>query len=86
MLEPEIFSILEHTAPGRNNEIQLTDAMRELCHKKDMVAVDFDGQRFDTGNPRDYIATFIDFALMDEDMKDWTRQFVIEKAKELLGG
>lgn len=83
VLVPEIFDILEQTPPGRNNEIQLTDAMRTLCHREKMVAVDFEGRRYDTGNPKDYIATFIDFALKDEDMKDWTRQFIIEKAKEL---
>ena len=31
VLTPAIFDILEHTAPGRNNEIQLTDGMKELC-------------------------------------------------------
>ena len=30
VLTPAIFDILEHTAPGRNNEIQLTDGMRTL--------------------------------------------------------
>ncbi len=83
VLVPEIFDILENTAPGRNNEIQLTDAMRTLCHREKMVAVDFEGRRFDTGNPRDYIATFIDFALMDREMSDWTRRFILQKAKEL---
>ncbi len=83
VLEPEIFDILEHTPPGRNNEIQLTDAMRTLCKRRNMVAVDFLGTRYDTGNPRDYISTFIDFALMDPDMGSWTKEFIIEKAKEL---
>lgn len=85
VLTPDIFEILENTAPGRNNEIQLTDAMRTLCHQRKMVAVDFEGTRYDTGNPRDYISTFIDFALKDEDMGDWTREFILKKAKELGG-
>ena len=34
VLTPAIFDILEHTAPGRNNEIQLTDGMRTLCHRE----------------------------------------------------
>ncbi len=83
VLTSEIFGILEHTPPGRNDEIQLTDAMRVLCHRERMVAVDFEGRRYDTGNPRDYISTFIDFALKDPDMGDWTRRFILGKAEEL---
>lgn len=83
VLTPDIFDILEQTPPGRNNEIQLTDAMRTLCHRRQMVAVDFEGTRYDTGNPRDYISTFIDFALKDESMGAWTREFILHKAREL---
>ena len=85
VLTPEIFEILENTPPGRNDEIQLTDAMRVLCRRERMVAVEFEGRRYDTGNPRDYISTFIDFALKDPDMGDWTREFIIAKARELWG-
>ena len=52
VLTPAIFDILEHTAPGRNNEIQLTDGMKELCLHEPMCAVDFEGRRYDTGNPQ----------------------------------
>ena len=45
VLTPAIFDILEHTAPGRNNEIQLTDGMKELCRMEPMCAVDFEGRR-----------------------------------------
>ena len=48
VLTPAIFDILEHTAPGRNNEIQLTDGMKELCRHEPMCAVDFEGRRYDT--------------------------------------
>ena len=40
VLMPAIFDILEKTAPGRNNEIQLTDGMRALCRREPMCAVD----------------------------------------------
>ena len=45
VLTPEVFDILEHQAPGYGGEIQLTDALRTLCQKSRMVAVDFDGRR-----------------------------------------
>ena len=83
VLMPEIFDILEHTAPGRNNEIQLTDGMRELVHKYPMCAVDFEGKRYDTGNLRGYLESTIDFALQNEEAGEWLRQFIIDKAEML---
>ena len=81
VLTPAIFDILEHTAPGRNNEIQLTDGMKELCHREKMCAVDFEGRRYDTGNLKGYLEAIIDFALKNEEAGDWLRQFIVDKAK-----
>ena len=81
MLTPGIFDILENTPPGRNNEIQLTDGMKELCHREMMCAVDFEGRRYDTGNLKGYLEAIIDFALKNEEAGDWLRQFIIDKAK-----
>ena len=81
VLTPAIFDILEHTAPGRNNEIQLTDGMRTLCHREKMCAVDFEGRRYDTGNLKGYLEAIIDFALKNEEAGDWLRQFILDKAK-----
>jgi len=83
VLTPAIFDILEHTAPGRNNEIQLTDGMRQLCHVEPMCAVDFEGKRYDTGNLKGYLESIIDFALKNEEAGDWLRQFIIDKADQL---
>ena len=81
VLTPAIFDILEHTAPGRNNEIQLTDGMKELCHREKMCAVDFEGRRYDTGNLRGYLEAIIDFALKNDEAGDWLRQFILDKAR-----
>lgn len=83
VLTPAIFDILGHTAPGRNNEIQLTDGMKELCHMEPMCAVDFEGRRYDTGNLKGYLEAIIDFALKNEEAGDWLRDFIKEKAKNL---
>ena len=81
VLTPAIFDILENTPPGRNNEIQLTDGMRTLCHREKMCAVDFEGRRYDTGNLKGYLEAIIDFALKNEEAGDWLRQFIIDKAR-----
>ena len=83
VLTPAIFDILEQTPPGRNNEIQLTDGMRKLCHVEPMCAVDFEGKRYDTGNLKGYLESIIDFALKNEEAGDWLRQFIIDKADQL---
>lgn len=81
VLTPAIFDILEHTAPGRNNEIQLTDGMQQLCRMEKFAGVDFEGRRYDTGNLRGYLESIIDFALQNEEAGDWLRSFIIDKAK-----
>ena len=83
VLMPEIFDILDHTAPGRNNEIQLTDAMKEFCHMAPFVGVDFEGKRYDTGNPKGYLETIIEYGLDDKQVGPWLKEYIKEKAKEL---
>ena len=81
VLTPAIFDILANTPPGRNNEIQLTDGMKELVRHEPMVGVDFEGRRYDTGNLKGYLESIIDFALENEEAGDWLRQFIIAKAE-----
>lgn len=83
VLTPAIFDILANTAPGRNNEIQLTDGMKQLCHVEPMCAVDFEGRRYDTGNLKGYLESIIDFALKNEEAGEWLRQFIIDRAEKL---
>ena len=83
VLPPAIFDILANTAPGRNNESQLTDGMKQLCHVEPMCAVDFEGRRYDTGNLKGYLESIIDFALKNEEAGEWLRQFIIDKAEKL---
>lgn len=83
VLTPDIFDILEHTAPGRNHEIQLTDGMRELCLRRPFVGVDFDGIRYDTGNIKGYLETTVEFALKDPEAGEWFADYLKERVKTL---
>ncbi|HBN83870.1 MAG TPA: UTP--glucose-1-phosphate uridylyltransferase, partial [Clostridiales bacterium] len=49
ILTPEIFTELEHLPPGKNGEIQLTDAMLALLKKEIIYAYEFEGKRYDVG-------------------------------------
>ncbi|MCG6190129.1 UTP--glucose-1-phosphate uridylyltransferase GalU [Maribellus maritimus] len=77
---PEIFDLLEKTPPGKNNEIQLTDAMREMVKKQAMYGLKFNGKRYDIGNKMGFLKTNIEFALEDpeigESIKVWLKDFV----------
>ena len=81
VLTSSIFDILANTAPGRNNEIQLTDGMKELVRHEMMCGVDFEGRRYDTGNLTGYLEAIIEFALQNEEAGDWLKQFILEKAR-----
>lgn len=80
ILTPEIFDILEHTTPGANNEIQLTDAMAELARRDGMVAVDFTGTRYDMGNKLGIMQAQIEVALkhpeIAEDFKAYLKSLI----------
>jgi UTP--glucose-1-phosphate uridylyltransferase len=56
ILTPDIFHILEHTAPGKNGELQITDALREQARQGCVIAYRFDGRRFDCGSIPGYVA------------------------------
>ena len=70
VFKPELFQYLHETKPGKNGEIQLTDAIRAMindgkkvlgvrCHKSE--------RRFDIGNFHSYFRAFTEYALADPD-------------------
>lgn len=83
ILTPAVFDIIDRTKPGYGGEIQLTDALKELCRIEDMIAVDFEGRRYDTGNVKGYLEATIDFALRNEEAGDWLAGFIKDKASKL---
>jgi len=56
LFNPLIFSALEKTPPGKNNELQLTDAIQKLVEAgKNVVAIKVDDEKFlDVGVPQSY--------------------------------
>lgn len=79
IVTPDIFPILHETKPGKNNEIQLTDALNKLAEKRKMIAYDFIGKRYDVGNKLGFVKATVDFALHDEKIKDELLEFIREK-------
>lgn len=50
ILTPDIFEILHRTKPGKNGEIQITDALLEQCKKGMVLGYKFKGVRYDCGS------------------------------------
>lgn len=83
LLTPDIFDILESTKPGAGNEIQLTDAMRDLARSKGMTAVDFEGKRYDMGSKLGFLFANVETALRDPELGSEFREYLKELVKTL---
>ncbi|MBU0481644.1 MAG: UTP--glucose-1-phosphate uridylyltransferase GalU [Proteobacteria bacterium] len=83
ILQPEIFDLLEKTAPGHGGEIQLTDALLALSQKRPMYAYAFKGTRFDAGDKLGYLKAIIAFALRHPDLGKEFRKHIKEVCTDL---
>ena len=83
VFKPKIFDFLYKTKPGKNDEIQLTDAIQAMIAsggKVFGVRVTAQEHRFDIGNYESYFLAFLEFALADPDHGDAIR----EKIKQMV--
>jgi UTP--glucose-1-phosphate uridylyltransferase len=76
ILMPEIFDVLEVTPPGKNQEIQLTDALQILLKQQAMYAYEFEGVRYDTGTPLGWLKAVVAFALRRPDIGQELREYL----------
>lgn len=90
VLDPGVFDVLQRTAPGRGGEIQLTDALGELCGtgtSGPVHGVVFAGRRYDTGDPGDYLRAIVQMAWEREDLgpgfRSWLGEFVSSHAQRV---
>jgi UTP--glucose-1-phosphate uridylyltransferase len=82
IINPEIFECLERTKPGKNNEIQLTDALALLLEKQDIYAYEYTGKRYDVGNKLGFLKATVELALSRDDLRDDFRKYLIDLLKE----
>lgn len=55
ILTPDIFGIIENTPPGKNDEVQLTDALLQQAKDGCVLAYKFKGNRFDCGSVAGFV-------------------------------
>lgn len=80
VLPPEIFPILENTAPGAGGEIQLTDAMKVLAREYGMMGVEYSGTRYDMGNKFGILQAIVEVALEHPQVKDQFKEYLKQVA------
>ena len=77
IIRPSIFDYLDNVQPGKNGEIQLTDALHGQMENEAMYAFTFEGRRYDVGNKLGFLQATVDFALkrpeLGEEFATWLR-------------
>ncbi|MBN1700002.1 MAG: UTP--glucose-1-phosphate uridylyltransferase GalU [Spirochaetales bacterium] len=81
ILTPAIFKTLEKTERGKNNELQLTDALKLLLKREDISACVIEGKRYDIGNKLEYLKTAVEFGLKRHEYAKDFRAFLTAKIK-----
>lgn len=78
VLHSDIFDSIRGTKPGKNNEIQLTDALKLMLSDRAIYARRIEGRRHDIGNKLDFIRANVHFGLrrndISQELADWLRK------------
>ena len=77
----DIFNYIEKTTPGKNNEIQITDAIKLMNKDQEVYGFKFDGIRYDIGSKLDFLKTNVEFALKRDEFKSEFLEFLREIIK-----
>jgi len=78
VITPAVFAVLENTPPGKDGEIQLTDALRTLSKTQAIYAYQFEGKRYDVGNKLGYLEATVEFALNRSELAGPFREYLVK--------
>jgi UTP--glucose-1-phosphate uridylyltransferase len=67
ILTPDIFDILRRTPPGKNGELQITDALQIQASENMVLAYRFRGRRFDCGSVDGFVAATNHFYALQQE-------------------
>jgi UTP--glucose-1-phosphate uridylyltransferase len=81
VLTPAIFDCLRETKPGKGGEIQLTDGLQLLAKRERLLAYQFEGTRYDTGDRLGFIDATLAFALKRPELEAGVRELMKKHSK-----
>ena len=70
ILTPAVFAALDHLEPGAGREIQLTDAIKQSLGRHPVVALEFEGDYYDTGTVTGYLRANLMLAMKREGLRE----------------
>jgi len=76
ILMPQIFDALVDVPSGKNQEIQLTDALQLLLSQQAVYAYEFEGVRYDTGTPLGWLEATVALALKHTDIGQELKEYL----------
>lgn len=74
ILTPDIFDIIKKTKPGKNGELQITDALLSQAKKGMVLGYKFKGKRFDCGSVEGFVEATNYFYDMEKQPKTKAKQ------------
>lgn len=78
VLTPAIFDHLANISTGFNGEIQLTDAIARLIEHETVMALRFEGKRYDCGSKLGYMQAMLAFGLNHPEIGEAFRQHILQ--------
>lgn len=83
LLTPEIFDVIDSLEPGAGGEYQLTDAMKKVARSGGIMALEFEGERYDLGSKIGFLKANIVKGLSHPETRDELRAFLASLSEEL---
>jgi len=85
VLTPDVFRLIEETAPDHGGEIQLTNALRALRERRKLLGLRFAGKRHDAGDKLGFLKATVEFALKRPDLGAAFRSYLRDLDLDLDG-
>ena len=83
VLTPDVFEYLDKTPYAPNGELQLTDTMKLMANDGRMMALDFQGVRYDMGSKLGVMQAQVETALKHPEIGDDFRAYLMELSETL---
>ena len=81
-MREDFFENLHNLKPGIHGEYQLTDAIAMEINRKGLIAYEFEGRRFDTGDVFGFLQANVEFALSDPLLKGKMEEYLKDLVKK----
>jgi UTP--glucose-1-phosphate uridylyltransferase len=81
IVSSKIFNYIAETKPGSGGEIQFTDALLKLAQGPGLLAHQFEGDRYDTGDRLGYLQATVTFALRRPELREGLLKIMKEAVK-----